>query len=46
VLRYETALKASKFLVVVHGGADDLRRARDVLAAAGASDVETHAVAA
>ena len=42
VLRYETALKASKFLVIVHGGGDDIRRAHDVLAAAGSSDVQTH----
>ena len=43
VLRYETALKASKFLVIVHGGAVDLRRAHDVLSAAGSADVQTHA---
>jgi hypothetical protein len=43
VLRYETALKADKFLVVVHGGADDMRRAKEVLAAAGSTDVESHA---
>ena len=43
VLRYETALKASKFLVIVHGGGDDVRRAHDVLASAGSSDVQTHA---
>lgn len=42
VLRYETALKASKFLVIVHGGSNDLRRAHDVLASAGSSDVQTH----
>lgn len=42
VLRYETALKASKFLVIVHGGADDIRRAREVLEAAGSTDVQTH----
>ncbi|HWS05164.1 MAG TPA: general stress protein [Burkholderiaceae bacterium] len=42
VLRYETALKASKFLVIVHGGGDDIRRAHEVLAAAGSSDVQTH----
>ena len=33
VLRYETAIKASKFLLVVHGDAKDIQRARDVLAA-------------
>ena len=43
VLRYETALKASKFLVIVHGGGDDIHRAHDMLAAAGSSDVQTHA---
>ena len=42
VLRYETALKASKFLVIVHGGAEDIRRAQDVLSAAGSADVQTH----
>jgi len=43
VLRYETALKADKFLVVVHGGADDIRRAQDLLSAAGSTDVQAHA---
>lgn len=43
VLRYETALKASKFLVIVHSGAQDIRRAHDLLSAAGSADVQTHA---
>jgi hypothetical protein len=43
VLRYETALKASRFLVIVHGGSDDIRRAHEVLASAGSSDVQVHA---
>ena len=43
VLRYETALKADKFLVIVHGGADDIRRAKEVLSAAGSTDVQSHA---
>jgi len=43
VLRYETALKASKFLVFVHGGGDAIRRAHDLLGAAGSIDVQTHA---
>ena len=42
VLRYETAIKANKFLVIVHGGADAIQRARDVLATAGSTDVQTH----
>lgn len=43
VLRYATALKASKFLVIVHAGGTDVSRARDLLAAAGSTDVHTHA---
>jgi hypothetical protein len=31
VLRYEAALKADKFLVVVHGTEDDIAKAKDVL---------------
>lgn len=42
VLRYETALKADKFVVIVHGGSDDIRRAKEVLAASGSSDVQAH----
>ena len=42
VLRYETAVKANKFLVVVHGGGDAVQRARDVLATAGSADVQMH----
>lgn len=45
VLRYETALKASKFLVLVHGDADQVRRAHEVLSAS-STDVETHEAAA
>lgn len=43
VLRYETALKANKFLVIVHSGPDNILRARNLLAAAGSVDVQTHA---
>jgi hypothetical protein len=43
VLRYETALKADKFLIIVSGGADAMRRAREVLASAGSTDVQVHA---
>ncbi|MCB1823104.1 MAG: general stress protein [Candidatus Competibacteraceae bacterium] len=42
VLRYETAIKANKFLVIVHGGADAVQRARDVLETAGSTDARTH----
>ncbi|MDE2276661.1 MAG: DUF1269 domain-containing protein [Burkholderiales bacterium] len=46
VLRYETALKADKFLVVVTGSAADIRRAHEVLSAAGSTDVQDHLVTA
>lgn len=42
VVRYETAVKANKFLVVVHGDEAANRQARDVLTAAGSTDVERH----
>ncbi len=42
VLRYETALKADKFLIVVNGGSEDIKRAREVLVTAGSADVLTH----
>lgn len=42
VLRYETAVKANKFLVITHGGAETVQHARDVLATAGCTDVQTH----
>jgi uncharacterized membrane protein len=42
VLRYETALKADKFLVMVSGGAADIQRAHEVLSAAGSLDVQDH----
>jgi hypothetical protein len=46
VMRYETAVKADKFLVIVHSGVDDLPRAHELLAAAGSSDVQSHPAAA
>ena len=42
VLRYETAVKADKFLVIVHGGSAATLRAREVLAESGGTDVEGH----
>jgi hypothetical protein len=43
VLRYETAIKADKFLVMVHGDTTDVRHAKEVLATTGSPDVQTHA---
>jgi hypothetical protein len=42
VRRHETAPKANAFLVIVHGGGADIRRARDVLAGAGGTEAQTH----
>ena len=43
VLRYETALKADKYLLIAHGARDEVDRARDILEASDtASEVEVH----
>jgi uncharacterized membrane protein len=42
VLRYETALKANKFVLMVHGDSQDIARARDVLKSSGMSSFEQH----
>jgi len=38
VIKYETTLKAEKFLLIVHGNQDEVERARDILKA-GRGDV-------
>ena len=43
VLRYEQDLKAEHFLVVVHGSADDARRAQALLSDSKATRVDIHA---
>jgi hypothetical protein len=40
VIQYESALKANKLLVAVHGTGEEASRARDILAAVGAGDVK------
>ena len=42
VLRYETAIKANQFLLIVHGDAAEVQRARDLLAGSGATQVDQH----
>lgn len=42
VLRYETALKADKFMLVVHGDAQEIMRARELLKSSGLSSFEHH----
>jgi len=45
VLRYETALKSDKFLLIVHGDAQEIRRAHELLATSGLASFDHHAVA-
>lgn len=45
VLAYETAVKADGFLVTAHGPADEMSRARSILATLGASRVDLHRTA-
>jgi hypothetical protein len=42
VLRYETALKANQFVLMVHGDSQGIARARDVLKSSGMSSFEQH----
>jgi len=42
ILRYETSLKADKFLLVAHGTADEVERARGIVETAG-GNVNIHA---
>jgi hypothetical protein len=42
VLRYETALKANKFILMVHGDSQEISRAQEVLKSSGMSSFEQH----
>jgi uncharacterized membrane protein len=42
VLRYETALKADKFLLVVHGDAQEILHARELLKTSGFASFDQH----
>lgn len=42
VLRYETALKANKFMLVVHGDAQEIRRAHELLKTSGLASFDHH----
>jgi uncharacterized membrane protein len=42
ILQYESSLKAGKFMLVVHGTADEVTRAKEILTASGASEAEVH----
>ncbi len=45
VLRYETALKSDKFLLIVHGDAQEIKRAHELLATSGLASFDHHAAA-
>ncbi len=42
VLRYESALKADKFLLVAHGTADEVAKAADIIKTSGAAESAVH----
>jgi hypothetical protein len=44
VLKYETSLKANRFLLVVHGTADEVERASGILKNTGAIETAVHTV--
>jgi hypothetical protein len=46
VLRFETAVKADKFLLVLHGEAQEIQRAHELLGGAGLESFDRHGEAA
>ena len=42
VIKYETAVKADKFLVLVHGTEEDARKAKEILDTTNAQEVSVH----
>jgi uncharacterized membrane protein len=42
VIKYETALKADKFLIVAHGTADEVARASDIIKSTGVAEPDVH----
>jgi len=42
ILRYESALKADKFLLISHGTADEVTRAKDILRATSPAEMTVH----
>ena len=43
-MKYETALKSDKFLLLAHGTADEVAKARDILQTTHAVEVSVHGV--
>jgi uncharacterized membrane protein len=46
ILKYEEVVKAGKFLVIAHGSPEDVKKAQEVLAATGATELTPHGQAA
>ena len=42
VMKYETAVKSDKFLVIAHGTADEVAKAKSILDTAGATQIDVH----
>ena len=42
IMQYETALKSDKFLVIAHGTADEVAKAKSILETSGASQILVH----
>ncbi|HTT17298.1 MAG TPA: quinol:electron acceptor oxidoreductase subunit ActD [Candidatus Sulfotelmatobacter sp.] len=42
VVKYETSIKAGKFVLVAHGTADEVAKARDVLKTSGAEQIDSY----
>lgn len=42
VLQYETAIKPDKFLIIAHGTADEVAKAKEILDASNVSEVAMH----
>jgi hypothetical protein len=41
-MQYETAIKSAKFLVIAHGTADEVSKAKSILETAGATQTDVH----
>ena len=42
ILKYEASVKAGKFLLIAHGTANEVQRARDILQSSGAEQINVH----
>jgi len=42
IMQYETAIKSAKFLVIAHGTADEMAKAKSILETAGAAQIDVH----